>query len=89
MHSCLAICDGLIVPYTPDNRTWAEDVLTQAFRLRRQEDRPSAFAAVQLPPASDAEFNFEHPRVVPINLRQPGEFTVMSPFLEKLENAYA
>jgi hypothetical protein len=27
--------------------------------------------------------------VVPINLRQPGEFTVMSPFLEKLENAYA
>jgi hypothetical protein len=88
MYSALAVCDGLIVPYTPENRMWAEDVLAQAFRLRH-DDRPSAFAAVQLPPPSDAEFNFEHPRVVPVNLQQAGEFAVMSPFLEKLEHANA
>jgi hypothetical protein len=86
MHSCLAVCDGLMVPYTHENRTWAEDVLTEAFRLHRHDDRPALFAAVQLPPAEDSEFNFEHPRVVQVNLHQPGEFTDVSPFLEKLEH---
>jgi len=87
MQSRLAVCDGLIVPYTPETRTWAEDVMTEAFRLRRREERPTAFAAVELPPATDAEFNFEHPRVVPIHVHQLRDFTDMSQFLAKLERA--
>ena len=87
MQSRLAICDGLIVPYTPETRTWAEDVMTEAFRLRRREERPTAFAAVELPPASESEFNFEHPRVVPVHVKQPTSFDVMDEFLSKLEDA--
>jgi hypothetical protein len=85
MQSKLAICDGLIVPYTPDTRTWAEDVLTEAFRLRRREERPTAFAAVELPPSTDEEFNFEHPRVVPIHVKRSDRFQVIDNFLAKLE----
>ena len=89
MQSRLAICDGLIVPYTPETRTWAEDVMTEAFRLRRREERPTAFAAVELPPASNSEFNFEHPRVVPVHIGQPPRFDAMDEFLAKLEAADA
>ncbi len=87
MQSRLAICDGLIVPYTPETRTWAEDVMTEAFRLRRREERPTAFAAVELPPSTDGEFNFEHPRVVPVHIGQPPRFDAMDDFLAKLEEA--
>jgi hypothetical protein len=89
MQSRLAICDGLIVPYTPETRTWAEDVMTEAFRLRRREERPTAFAAVELPPASELEFNFEHPRVVPVHLKRLTSYEGMDQFLSKLEEAGA
>ncbi len=89
MHSRLAVCDGLIVPYGPESRTWAEDVMTEAFRLRRREQRPTAFAAVELPPATDGAFNFEHPRVVPIHVQRPSDFTGMAQFLARLEEAGA
>ena len=89
MQSKLAICDGLIVPYTPDTRTWAEDVLSEAFRLRRREERPTAFAAVELPPATEEEFNFEHPRVVPVHVKRPDTFNEISNFLAKLEQQSA
>jgi len=85
MQSRLAICDGLIVPYTPETRTWAEDVLTEAFRLRRREERPTAFAALELPPATDDDFNFEHPRVVPIHVKQADTFYQVDQFLARLE----
>jgi hypothetical protein len=85
MQSRLAICDGLMVPYTRETRTWAEDVMTEAFRMRRREERPTAFAAVELPPAIDDEFNFEHPRVVPIHIMRPDSFDVVDRFLAKLE----
>ena len=89
MQSKLAICDGLIVPYTPDTRTWAEDVLSEAFRLRRREERPTAFAAVELPPATEEDFNFEHPRVVPVHVKRPDTFNEISHFLAKLEQQSA
>jgi TIR domain len=89
MQSKLAICDGLIVPYTPDTRTWAEDVLSEAFRLRRREERPTAFAAVELPPSTDEEFNFEHPRVVPVHVKRPDTFAEIGHFLAKLEQQSA
>jgi hypothetical protein len=85
MQSRLAICDGLIVPYTTETRTWAEDLMIEAFRLRRHEERPTAFAAVELPPATDEEFNFEHPRVVPIRVKAPSTFHQIDQFLAKLE----
>lgn len=85
MQSRLAICDGLMVPYTTETRTWAEDVMMEAFRMRRREERPTAFAAVELPPAIDEEFNFEHPRVVPIHVKRPDSFDVVDCFLAKLE----
>ena len=34
--------------------------MMEVFHLRRNEERPLAFAAVALPPPSDVEFNFEH-----------------------------
>lgn len=89
MQSRLAICDGLIVPYTVHNRTWAEDVMMEAFRLRRREERPTAFAPVELPPATDDEFNFEHPRVVPVHLRELQRFEELGEFLTKLEESSA
>ena len=89
MQSRLAVCDGLIVPYTQDTRTWAEDVMTEAFRLRRREERPTAFAAVELPPATDFEFNFEHPRVVPVFVNQPNAYGKVGDFLARLDEADA
>ncbi len=89
MQSRLAVCDGLIVPYTPETRTWAEDVMTEAFRLRRREERPTAFAAVELPPATDFEFNFEHPRVVPVFVNQPNAYGKVGDFLARLDEADA
>lgn len=89
LQSRLAVCDGLVVPYTPETRTWAEDVMTEAFRLRRREERPTAFAAVELPPASANEFNFEHPRVVPIHVHPRDGFGPMAEFLARLEEAGA
>jgi TIR domain len=89
MQSRLAVCDGLIVPYTMDSRTWAEDVMTEAFRVRRREERPTAFAPVELPPPGESEFNFEHPRVIPVHLREARHFEEMEQFLAKLEESDA
>lgn len=44
--------------------------MMEAFRLRRREERPTAFTPVELPPATEVEFNSEHPRVVPVHLHQ-------------------
>ena len=85
--SRLAICDGLVVPYSADTKTWAEDVMTEVFRVRRREERPLAFAAVELLSASNEEFNFEHPRVVPVHVARTGNFQEMDAFLGKLEQA--
>jgi len=89
MQSKLAICDGLIIPYTPDTRMWAEDIMSEAFRLRRHEERPTAFAAVELPPATGEDFNFEHPRVIPIHVKRPDTFQDIDHFLAKLEQPSA
>lgn len=89
MQSKLAICDGLIIPYTPDTRTWAEDIMSEAFRLRRREERPTVFAAVELPPATEEAFNFEHPRVIPIHVKRPDTFQDIDHFLAKLEQPSA
>ena len=89
MQSKLAICDGLIIPYTPDTRMWAEDIMSEAFRLRRHEERPTAFAAVELPPATGEDFNFEHPRVIPIHVKRPDTFQDIDYFLAKLEQPSA
>jgi hypothetical protein len=89
MQSRLAICDGLIVPYTTESRTWAEDVMMEAFRLRRREQRPTAFAAVELPPASSVDFNFEHPRVIPVHVRKSNSFEDIDQFLARLEEQSA
>lgn len=88
IQSRLAVCDGLILPFTPETRTWAEDMMTEAFRLRRREERPTAFAAVELPPALDREFNFEHPRVVPVFV-QKADFGDVGDFLARLEQENA
>jgi hypothetical protein len=84
LQSKLAICDGLIVPYTSENKSWAEDVMTEAFQLRRREERPLAFAAVELPPSGEGAFNFEHPRVYPVQSTQTGEFRGIDEFLAGL-----
>ncbi len=89
MQSRLAVCDGLIVSYTSETRTWAEDVMMEAFRLRRREERPTAFAAVELPPAIDEEFNFEHPRVVPVSVKESSGWDAVGDFLLRLETADA
>ena len=86
LQSKLDSCDGLIVPYTSDTQSWAEDVITQAFHLRRREDRPLAFAAVELPPSTGSDFNFEHPRVVAVHAGTDGKFEGIDQFLERLEN---
>lgn len=88
LQSKLAFCDGLILSYTEESKSWAEDVMAEAFQLRRREERPLAFAAVGLPPLSPVEFNFEHPRVVPIRGTPTGEFHGMDQFLAKLEEQY-
>jgi hypothetical protein len=89
LQSKLAFCDGLVVPYRVDTKSWAEDAMSEAFQLRRSEERPLAFAAVDLAPAQDTEFNFEHPRVVPVRSTGPGIFEGMPQFLEKLQEEYA
>jgi hypothetical protein len=84
LQSKLAFCDGLVLPYTSRSKSWAEDIMTEAFQLRRREERPFAFAAVELSPAANAEFNFEHPSVVAIHAANGG-FHGMDTFLSKLE----
>jgi hypothetical protein len=87
LQSKLSFCDGLVVPYTADTKSAAEEMMTAAFQLRRREERPIAFAAVALTsPASD-QFNFEHPRVVPIQSEPNGEFAGLDRFLGKLEES--
>jgi hypothetical protein len=85
LQSKLAFCDGLVVPYTTESKSWAEDVMTEAFQLRRREERPLAFAAVELPPGANGEFNFEHARVVPVRGTATGQFQGIDQFLAKLE----
>ena len=87
LQSRLAICDGLVVPYSSATKSWAEDVMTEAFRIRRREERPIAFAAVEMPPTTNQEFNFEHPRVVSVHAAQAGGFQAIDVFLSKLEQA--
>lgn len=89
LQSRLAICDGLIVPYSEGTKSWAEEVMTKAFRMRRREERPIAFAAVELPPGNNEEFNFEHPRVVSVHAGKNGGFPEIEVFLSKLEQADA
>jgi hypothetical protein len=87
LQSRLAICDGLVVPYSSATKSWAEDVMTEAFRIRGREERPRAFAAVELPPTTNEDFNFEHPRVVSIHAGKTGGFQGIDVFLSKLEQA--
>jgi len=85
LQSKLAFCDGLVVPYTAETKSSAEDMMTAVFQLRRREERPIAFAAVELPPPAGTEFNFEHPSVVPIHSGPNGNFPELDQFLGKLE----
>jgi hypothetical protein len=85
LQSKLAFCDGLVVPYTAETKSSAEDMMTAAFQLRRREERPIAFAAVELPPPAGTEFNFEHPAVIPIHAGANGNFPELDQFLGKLE----
>jgi hypothetical protein len=89
LQAKLAFCDGLIVSYDQDTKSWAEDVMLEAFQFRRREERPIAFAAVRLPPSSDGEFNFEHPRVIPVRGQPNGDFEGMDNFLGRLDEADA
>jgi hypothetical protein len=84
LQSRLAICDGLVVPYAAHKKTWAEDVMAEAFLIRRREERPLAFAAVELPPPGTEQFNFLHPRVVPVHAGI--DFHEMDGFFSKLED---
>ncbi len=86
LQSKLAFCDGLIVSYLPDAKSWAEDVIMEAFQLRRREERPLAYAAVQLPPPSNGAFNFEHPRVVAVQ-GNGDQFQGIDDFLGRLEES--
>jgi hypothetical protein len=85
LQSKVAFCDGLIVPYTTETKTWAEDVVTEAFQLHRCDERPTAFAAVELPPPAGTEFNFEHPKVFPVRGTPTGDFQGIDEFLARLE----
>jgi len=85
LQSRLAICDGLVVPYSAADKSWAEEVITEAFRLRRRQERPIAFAAVELPPPTNDDFNFEHPRVVSVHAGKTGGFRDIDVFLSKLD----
>jgi hypothetical protein len=85
LQSKLAFCDGLVVPYTAETKSSAEEMMTAAFQLRRREERPIAFAAVELPPTAGDAFNFEHPRVVPVHGEPSGNFSGLDQFLGKLE----
>jgi hypothetical protein len=87
LQSRLAICDGLVVPYSSETKTWAEDLMMEVFSTRRREERPRAFAAVELHPSSSEAFNFEHPRVVPVHAAATGSFQDMDVFLSKLERS--
>ena len=87
LQSRLVICDGLVVPYSLETKAWAEDILMDVFSTRRREERPIAFAAVELLPPSNEEFNFEHPRVVSVHAAPSGSFQDMDVFLSKLEQA--
>ena len=86
-QSKLSFCDGLVVPYTAETKSAAEEMMTAAFQLRRREERPIAFAAVALSSAAADQFNFEHPRVVPIQSGPNGEFAGPDRFLGKLEES--
>jgi TIR domain len=88
LQSKLSFCDGLMVSYSQETKSWAEDAMSEAFQLRRSEERPLAFAAVGLSPLPDCEFNFEHPRVVSIRSTAAGSFEGMTQFLEKLQEQY-
>ena len=67
----------------------AEDLVSEAIRLRRREERPIAFAAVELPPPGDGEFNFEHRRVIRIQYTPGGGLRGIEHFLAKLGEGYA
>lgn len=86
LHSKLASANGLIVPYTAETKSWAEDVIMTTFHLRRREDSPAAYAVVELPPPGTSDFNFEHSRVFPVHTAAGGEFQGIDEFLETLEN---
>lgn len=84
LQSKLAFCDGLVLPYTAQTRSWAEEVMMATFQLRRREERPIAFAAVELPPVSGVEFNFEHSKVIPLQGTPEGDFPGIDRFLARL-----
>jgi hypothetical protein len=88
LQSKLSFCDGLMVSYSAESKSLAEDAMSEAFQLRRTEERPLAFAAVGLAPSPCSEFNFEHPRVVSVHLAPTGSFEGMSLFLEKIQDQY-
>jgi hypothetical protein len=83
----LSFCDGLVVPYTAETKSAAEEMMTAAFQLRRREERPIAFAAVALSSSAGDQFNFEHPRVISMQSKPDGEFAGLDRFLGKLEES--
>jgi TIR domain len=87
LQSRLAICDGLVLPYSSATKESAEEAMTVAFSKSRREERPIAFAAVELPPQSSEAFNFTHPRVVPVHADRAGGLRDIDVFLSKLEQA--
>jgi hypothetical protein len=86
LQSKLAAANGLIVPYTAESKSWAEDVIMTTFQLRRRQESPVAYAAVELPPRANGDFNFEHSRVFRVHTSGETEFRGFDEFLETLEN---
>ena len=84
LQSKLAYCDGLVVSYTMETKSWAEDVMNVTFHLRRRQERPLAFAAVELPPGSGSQFNFEHPKVFSVQGQAGGAFQGIERFFARL-----
>jgi hypothetical protein len=85
LQTKLAAADGLVVTYTAETKSWAEEVMSETFHLRWRDESPAAYAAVELPPRANGEFNFEHSRVFPVQTLAEGQFRGMDEFLERLD----
>jgi hypothetical protein len=87
LQTKLSAANGLVVPYTVETKSWAEDVISETLHLRRREESPAAYAAVELSPPTNGGFNFEHSRVFPVQTVTDAQFRGMDEFLKMLESA--
>lgn len=80
----LRLCDGLLIMYEAQTKSWAEDTMLEARELSRERERPKKLAVVEVSPRSGQPFNVRATNIISLSLAN-GDISGAENFLDALD----